>query len=129
MFFCTLRKSRYNVILRNSPKMISKACDGFFADARHLERMFSYLTDSDISKKIQRNLVGHLGRINFPFFLSLFVYSENLELYLVSVNSTVEFAESLEKVKDDCSLLFAESKVHKYIHLLVTEIVLFKQNS
>ena len=43
--------------------MISKVCAGFFEDPRHLELQFSYQTDSNISRKIEKVLMGHLGNI------------------------------------------------------------------
>ena len=42
-----------------------------------------------------------------------------MEHYLIFVNSDVEFAEKLEKVKDDCTLLFDGSVIQKHVHLLV----------
>ena len=36
----------------------------------------------------------------------------------MSVNTSIEFTEMFEKIKDDCNLEFAGSKTHKYIHLL-----------
>ena len=42
-----------------------------------------------------------------------------MEHYLVFVNSDVDFAEKLEKVKDDCTLEFDGSVIHKHVHLLV----------
>ena len=44
-----------------------------------------------------------------------------MEIYLVAVNDTVEFAEKLEKIKEDCNLDFDGSMLHKYINLLVTD--------
>ena len=34
------------------------------------------------------------------------------------MNDTVEYAEKLEKIKEDCVIEFGGSKVHKYIHIL-----------
>ena len=42
-----------------------------------------------------------------------------MEQYLLYVNSDVNFAEKLEKVKDDCTLEFDGSVIHKHVHLLV----------
>ena len=47
---------------RNSTTSISKVCDGFYADPRHLERQFNYLTESSISDTVRKGLVGHLGQ-------------------------------------------------------------------
>ena len=47
--------------------MISKVCDGFFDDPRHLERQFFYLTERDISRNISKSLVGHLGMSNMNY--------------------------------------------------------------
>ena len=44
---------------------------------------------------------------------------ENLEHYILHVNSGVEFMEVFEKVVEDCSLEFGGSITHKNIHLLV----------
>ena len=35
------------------------------------------------------------------------------------MNNTVEFTDALDKIKDDCGLVFSGSQVHKYIHILV----------
>ena len=48
-----------------------------------------------------------------------YLFLENLELYLVSMNTSVEFAEKLLKIREDCSLDFDGSKLHKYIHIIV----------
>ena len=51
--------------------MISKVCHGFFADPKHLEKQFLYLTDANISKTIERTLVGHLGSIEIQRHFSV----------------------------------------------------------
>lgn len=35
------------------------------------------------------------------------------------MNTSVEFSENLNKIKEDCALEFAGAKTHKHIHLLV----------
>ena len=106
---------------RDSSKNISKVCDGFFKDPRHLEEHFFYLTESKISAKIEKGLVGHLSELRgkFEAFFVVNNFLGNLEIYLESVNDTLEFREKMEKVNDDCALQFRGSSVHKYIHLLV----------
>ena len=42
-----------------------------------------------------------------------------MEEYLLSMNTDVEYAEKVEKIRDDCTLEFGGSKLHKYIYLLV----------
>ena len=44
---------------------------------------------------------------------------ENLEQYLLHVNSGVEVAEMFEKIMEDCTLEYGGSLIHKYIHILV----------
>ena len=46
---------------------MAKVCDGFFEDPRHLEEQFKHLTESSISDKIRKGLVGHLGPNCIPF--------------------------------------------------------------
>ena len=46
--------------------------------------------------------------------------SENLEQYLLFVNSAENFMEKYEKVLDDCQIEFEGSSIHKYIHILVS---------
>ena len=41
---------------------------------------------------------------------------ENLEQYLLHVNSGVEVAEMFEKIMEDCTLEYGGSLIHKYIH-------------
>lgn len=40
-------------------------------------------------------------------------------MYLLSVNTSLKFTESWEKIKEACTLEFAGSKLHKFIHVLV----------
>ena len=42
-----------------------------------------------------------------------------MEEYLVSMNTSVEFTQHLDEIKDDCTLLFNGAKIHKYIEILV----------
>jgi hypothetical protein len=46
-----------------------------------------------------------------------------MELYLLSLNSSLEFTEKLQRVKDECSVDFDGSKLHKYISILVGNII------
>jgi hypothetical protein len=55
--------------------------------------------------------------------------SENMEIYLVSLNSSLDFTEKLQKVKDDCSIDFDGSKLHKYINILVGNFKIVLENS
>ena len=89
--------------LRNQQNMIAKACPGFFLDPRHLEEQFFYLTNSRISAKVEKNLPGQL---------------ENMLLYLLNTNTSVEFHENVEKIKEDCVIMFSGAETHKYIHIL-----------
>ena len=89
---------------RVNRQFVSKACDGLFKDHRHLESLFCYLSGGrKVHTRVQKLLGGHI---------------ENLELYLSSMNDTLEYAEKLEKIKEDCVIEFGGSKVHKYIHIL-----------
>jgi len=90
-------------LIRDSGKHISKVCEGFFKHPSHLQEHFHHLTEVNISEKIERGLLGHLG---------------NLEAYLVSVNDNLEFTERLKTIKDDCALLFRGSNVHLFLNLL-----------
>ena len=54
----------YFSYLRDSTKSISKVCDGFFNDPKHLEEQFHYLTELRISQKIEKGLSGHMGKLN-----------------------------------------------------------------
>ena len=90
-------------LMRNKDKMVSNVCEGFWRHPKHVENHFYYLTDTEISSKIRQTLVGHL---------------EYMEEYLVSVNNSVEFSNTLEKTKEDCAILYGGSLVHKYIHIL-----------
>ena len=47
--------------------------------------------------------------------------SVNLEENLISMNNTVDFADTLCKIKEDCVLEFGGSLVHNYIHILVND--------
>ena len=42
-----------------------------------------------------------------------------MEIYLTSMNDSLELAEDLEKINDECSLEFGGGKIHKFIWLLV----------
>ena len=52
-----------------------------------------------------------------------------MEIYLVSLNSSLDFTEKLQKVKDDCSIDFDGSKLHKYINILVGNFKIVLENS
>ena len=70
-----------------------------------------------------KSLEGHLGKSNMNYSINDTMYIiENMEIYLVAVNDTVEFAEKLDKIKEDCNLDFDGSLMHKYIHLLVIDL-------
>ena len=55
----------FSLYFRDSTKNISKVCDGFLKDPKHLEEHFLYLTAVNISMKIERGLVGHMGKDYF----------------------------------------------------------------
>ena len=102
--------------------MISRVCAGFFEDPRHLERQFAFQTDSNISEKIRKNFDGHMGRISLETMFDLFNYlkpTENLEEYLLSMNTSLEYSDTIEKITEDCTLEFSGSKIHRHIHVLV----------
>ena len=90
-------------LIRDSCKSISKTCPGLFRDSGHIKEHFYYLTEVNIHKKVLKNLAGHL---------------ENMEVYLVSMNDSLELSEKIGKINDDCTLEFSGCKVHKYIQLL-----------
>lgn len=106
--------------------MISKACPGLFDDPRHLQGQFLHLTGENIADKVERNLVGHLGGffyLTVDAILNIFIFlSENMEEYLVSMNTSFEFCGQLDKIKEDCDIMFLGAKTHKYIHLLVNPL-------
>ena len=103
--------------------MISKVCPGLFSDPGHIQSLFFYLTGAEIGQKIVEDLEGHLGLSVHLKYLNLKIFqkchSENMEEYLISVNTSVEFTKQLDEIKDDCTLLFNGAKVHKYIEILV----------
>ena len=53
-----------------------------------------------------------------------YFFLDNLEVYLQSVNNNVKFLEQLESVMTDCNISFQGSLTHKYIHILVGNILL-----
>ena len=109
------------VHLIKNAESIGNFLSGFFGNKAHLKGQFEYLTETDISDIIRKGLDGHLGEIFscFSKFLMVFSPPENLEHYILHVNSGVEFMEVFEKVVEDCSLEFGGSLTHKNIHLLV----------
>ena len=115
------RQNREAIVhLIKNAESISNFLSGFFGDKAHLKGQFEYLTETDISDIIRKGLDGHLGEIYLFFkFLIVFSLPENLEHYILHVNSGVEFMEVFEKVVEDCSLEFGGSITHKNIHLLV----------
>ena len=46
-----------------------------------------------------------------------------MEQYLLYVNTDVNFTEMFEKVKDDCTLEFDGSVIHKNVDLLVSSFI------
>ena len=58
--------------LRDSAENISKVCEGFLAHPLHLQEHFLHLTEVNISEKIERGLVGHLGETTFSENIYLF---------------------------------------------------------
>jgi hypothetical protein len=48
------------------------------------------------------------------------LFLENLEEYLLFVNSSEEFMEKYDKVVQDCTLEFDGGLIHKYIYILVS---------
>ena len=56
-----------------------------------------------------------------------YFFLDNLEVYLQSVNNNVEFLEQLESVMTDCNISFQGSLTHKYIHILVGNILHIKR--
>ena len=108
-------------LIKNA-ESIGNFLSGFFGDKAYLRGQFEYLTETDISDIIRKGLDGHLGGNIFFFYQNsggLFPPLENLEHYLLHVNTGVEFMEVFEKVVKDCSLEFEGSLIHKKIHLLV----------
>lgn len=113
-------------LCRSSSTSIAKVCDGFWADHRHIESHFTYLTDCSISDTVKTGLVGHLGNEVSRIILRLNMFNlENLEEYLLYENTDVEFTDKHEAVEEDCSLEFSGSLTHKYIYILVNVCSIF----
>ena len=70
---------------------------------RHLEGQLQHVTEGIISGVIRNSLAGHLGKCTIlDLRNNLFIFlSENVENYLIYVNTDADFVETFEKFKYD----------------------------
>jgi hypothetical protein len=71
-------------LFRDSSRSIPKVCDGLHEDPKHYEKHFEYLAETNISRKVEKNLEGQLGReeLFFSDFLDLEYFQKILRSFL-----------------------------------------------
>ena len=92
-----------------------------------MERHFQWVAETSISKKIKDNILGHLGisYINLKGVLLDISVADNLESYLYNElkkrdveKKELTFVDRMDRVKEECHLLYNGSLVHQYIFVL-----------